>query len=164
MFERLVQSLKKPAEEALKSSDFCNPKVEKVCNSEMAFIQSVISLYRGKNFVEDYPVRNDLRSRLTISLMSMPSGLPADEELSLATVRAAGFPGDLFGPSHCPAWPKVQVLHKRTNPAAFLPTQRHSGELQCSASSAFCSCSVCGAPSSSRPRCLGNRADWCSPL
>ncbi|KAJ1387868.1 hypothetical protein B484DRAFT_460788, partial [Ochromonadaceae sp. CCMP2298] len=89
MFERLVQSLKKPAEEALKSSDFCNPKVVKVCDSEMALIRSVISLYRGKSFVEDYPVRNDLRSRLTISLMSMPSGLPADEELSLATVRAA---------------------------------------------------------------------------
>ncbi|KAJ1408896.1 hypothetical protein B484DRAFT_403401 [Ochromonadaceae sp. CCMP2298] len=89
MFERLLQSLKKPAEEELKSSDFRNPKVEKVCNSEMAFIQSVISLYRGQSVVEDYPLRNDMRSRLTVCLMSMPPDLLVDEELSLATVRAA---------------------------------------------------------------------------
>jgi hypothetical protein len=84
MFERLVQSLKKPAEEALKSSDFRNPKVEKVCNSEMAFIQSVISLYRGKSFVEDYPVRNDLRSRLTISLMVSRDAEPSTPSFSLS--------------------------------------------------------------------------------
>ncbi|KAJ1384014.1 hypothetical protein B484DRAFT_410946 [Ochromonadaceae sp. CCMP2298] len=45
MFEQLVQSLKKPAEEELKSTDFRNPKVGSVNKTDVQTLMSVFGTF-----------------------------------------------------------------------------------------------------------------------